>query len=529
MTDWSLILGLAVAAVLAVGVALLGLAAFPSARRREESIFLGRDEATVFVFDGEALVDVSPGARALLNRAEGRGPPYLRMLAVLEPHFPDIADRLATLPVAGKLSMAAVPAHGTAAALHAELRGGLTRIVVQDAGTDAGLAGPDPMLHRAMTVELDQLRRIASLAPVPIWRERPDGEIVWANGDYLNRAVERLVPGEDLTWPLPRLFERTAAAQGVAGQRQKLSHAGGVHWFDLTAVAEDEGRLVYALPADAAVQAEQSLRDFMQTLTQTFAHLPIGLAIFDRNRQLHMFNPALLDLTGLPVDFLSLRPSLLSVLDALRDSKMLPEPKDYRDWRRQMIEMEKAAAAGLYEEMWSLSGGQTYRVMARPHPNGGLALMFEDVSTETLRTRRYRAQLDLSHAVLDAMDEAVVVFGQDGRVVMTNPAYGALWGRDPANAMAEAGYRDCCNDWRAATSPAAVWARAETYLETAGDRESWQAEARLTDGRLLLCRFAALPGGATLAAFRIGEPAFSPSSETPPLVFHSRQRAAGIA
>ena len=35
-------------------------------------------------------------------------------------------------------------------------------------------------------------------------------------------------------------------------------------------------------------------------------------------KYLKLFNPALLDLTGLPVDFLSLRPSLLSVLDALR-------------------------------------------------------------------------------------------------------------------------------------------------------------------------------------------------------------------
>jgi len=48
-----------------------------------------------------------------------------------------------------------------------------------------------------------------------------------------------------------------------------------------------------------------------------------------------LFNPALLDLTGLPAEFLAMRPSLLSVLDAMHDRNMIPEPKDYRSWRRQ--------------------------------------------------------------------------------------------------------------------------------------------------------------------------------------------------
>ena len=124
-------------------------------------------------------------------------------------------------------------------------------------------------------------------------------------------------------------------------------------WFDLICQQEGDLQLIFAIPADVAVHAETALRDFLQTLTKTFAQLPIGLAIFDRQRQLQLFNPALLDLTGLPADFLSLRPSFLAVLDALRDRNMLPEPKDYRGWRRQIVDMENAAASGLYEETWN--------------------------------------------------------------------------------------------------------------------------------------------------------------------------------
>ena len=226
-------------------------------------------------------------------------------------------------------------------------------------------------------------------------------------------------------------------------------------------VGEGEQRLIFALPADAAVQAETALRDFMQTLTKTFAHLHVGLAIFDQQRQLQLFNPALLDLTGLPVDFLSMRPSLLSVLDAMRDRNMIPEPKDYRGWRRQLVELEKAAASGLYEETWSLPGGQTYRVIGRPHPNGAIALMFEDISGEMLRTRRYRADLELGQSVIDQMDEAIAVFSEGGQLVMSNACLYPYLGRRSV------GHAGRCQP-AVAVRPVAAAKRAQPGVERAG-------------------------------------------------------------
>ena len=73
--------------------------------------------------------------------------------------------------------------------------------------------------------------------------------------------------------------------------------------------------MFYAVDVNAVVSAEISQRKFVQTLAKTFAQLSIGLAIFDRNRQLALFNPALIDLTALPAEFLSARPNLLSFFD----------------------------------------------------------------------------------------------------------------------------------------------------------------------------------------------------------------------
>jgi PAS domain-containing protein len=404
------------------------------------------------------------------------------------------------------MTLASAPEAGKPMILQAETRSGMTRLVLIDPDSETQAPGQDLMTMRAMTDELEFLRTTVSKAPVLIWRERGNGDVVWANGAYLLRVGDVNEAGQEFSWPLPRLFERTASNQGMTGQRQKLTLSGGrMAWYDLNTVGESDGRLVFALPADSAVQAETALRDFMQTLTKTFAHLHVGLAIFDHQRQLQLFNPALLDLTGLPVDFLSMRPSLLSVLDAMRDRNMIPEPKDYRGWRRQLVELEKAAASGLYEETWSLPGGQTYRVIGRPHPNGAIALMIEDISGEMLRTRRYRADLELGQAVIDQVDEAIAVFSEGGQLVMSNTAYATLWGADPAASLEDASLRSLCGHWRSQSAPSQVWGDLEDFAANQGDRAAWRAESRLLDGRLVDCRFAPLAGGATLTGFRIRE------------------------
>lgn len=256
------------------------------------------------------------------------------------------------------------------------------------------------------------------------------------------------------------------------------------------------------MPADRLMQAEGSLRDFMQTLTKTFAQLPIGLAIFDRSRVLQLFNPALIDLTGLSPEFLIGRPTLAMLLDAMRESSMLPEPRDYQSWRRQLIEMELAAASGLFVDTWTLPSGQTYRVTGRPHPNGALAFLVEDISTEMMRTRRYRADLELGQAVIDAMGDAVVVFAQDGGVSMSNTAARALWGEELSGLSASRGDAPVFTLWRKKTAPTLLWNDLEEYIGKFGPRDAWEGEVRLNDGRLLHCRVAPMPHGATLVAFR---------------------------
>ncbi|WP_149141709.1 PAS-domain containing protein [Gemmobacter caeruleus] len=500
--DWAPALVLFVTCgLIALGSVFVLAALQGQADRQAGLIFAERGGGLCFLFDGDALLDATPQARALLAQRSGSGSHRARLLAYLLPRFPDLETHLARLADEGNFVLTAPQDDGAMLTVEAELRGGLTRIALHHAEEAASTAGQDLLTQKAIQQELGQLRQVLANAPWLVWRETRDGDVVWANAAYLSEAAERLPSGEDLTWPLPRLFDTGAAATGGA-QRGKLTDGNGrPHWFRLQARDDGAERLVFAEPADDLVLAEESTADFKQTLAKTFAHLPIGIAIFDRQRQLAMFNPALLDLTTLPPDFLSMRPTLFAVLDALRDRNMIPEPKDYRSWRRQMTELEQAASSGHHEETWTLPGGQTIRLTGRPHPNGALALMFEDITTEMSRIRRYRADLELSQSVLDTVEQALVVFAPGGALVMANASYAALWDHDPAAQLGEASLARISTHWRTRSAPSAFWMELQAFCDSSGQRDTLLGEVRLLDGRLISCRAQHLAGDMTLVTF----------------------------
>lgn len=464
------------------------------------SLFGPETDRTVFLFDGDRLLDATPAARSLVPEGEDFGA-WARLLTRLGPAFPDLVEKVVGLPRSGQFHIQSAPGVQPPMVMKGEHVTGLTRLTLIDQNEGAGQVAVDSASVAALQHEVLAQRAVLARAPVLMWKEGPEGEVIWANHAYLIRATELLREGEDISWPLPRLFDHPVIQNGRP-PRLKLQMPSGPEWFELAQVPAGGETLCYALAANAAVQAEAALREFMQTLTKTFADLPVGLAIFDRARVLQLFNPALADLTTLAPDFLISRPTLNAVLDAMRAKAMIPEPKDYRSWRKQMSKLEEEASSGLFEEEWSLPGGQTYRVIGRPHPNGALAFMFEDISSEMSRTRRYRADLELGQSVIDAVEEGVAVFAQGGQLVMSNHGYAELWQHDPAVMLSDAGIGSLCAWWREHTAPSLLWDDASDFALTIGDRSSWEGDARLLDGRLVTCKFRPLTGGATLVTFR---------------------------
>jgi PAS domain-containing protein len=348
-------------------------------------------------------------------------------------------------------------------------------------------------------------RRALKLSAAVQWKETDDHRVIWANPPYLDLAAQVTGrSGDEVGWPLPALFGDQLVPNPAEGSLRRCSVALPDRtrplWFEVAAMPLGDGTVYYsARPVDRLVDAEAALREFVQTLSKTFASLPIGLAVFDRRRELVMFNPALVALSMLEPGYLSQRPTLRAFLDQLRERRRMPEPRDYHSWREDIARLEEGAEKGTYHELWTLPGGESLRVTGRPHPDGAVAFMFEDISHEMSVTRRFRADLDLDRSVLDDMAAAFAVFDREGRVLRTNAAYNAMWranGSGPATSLIEATRR-----WGAAFEPTGLWGDIRQFAQHETDRAAWSESVIARSGGEALCRVAPLKGGHTIVWF----------------------------
>jgi len=456
-----------------------------------------------FLFDGTDLVDATPSGHRILRAAGGDGGDWARLTRHLATRFPGLMSDGTTFPNTGQY-LAERPSDD--ARLEVERWGNMTRLTIVSETDDRMTLHPGAV--EAMEREIETLREIGENAPLLIWQEDARGAITWANRAYVRLADQVNDVPEDaaIVWQPIHLFpklSRIDPEDDMVSERLCVTGPGGKteQWFEVKRRKRGGGALNFASDIGEVVQAENQNRQFLQTMTKTFAQLSIGLAIFDRKRRLVIFNPALLDLTGLPITFLSCQPPIRAFLDRLREGNMIPEPSNYRTWREEVAALEVAAERGSYRESWALPGGQTYRVTGRPHPDGAIALTFEDITAEISLTRSFRSELEIAQGVLDTLDEAIAVFSPAGTLWISNAAYDACWGHT-AEALDEIGFRDAIDLWQEGSAPGPIWSEARKFASRLNDRLLLEGDIRRRDGRALSCRFMPLPGGASMVGFR---------------------------
>lgn len=473
----------------------------------------------VFLFHDRQLVDATPDALALIGTRAGVTSEFNAMIEVFEPAFPTLGEALEN-PAGTRLYAQSDPTTW----IDISQTAGTLRVAMNGSGQGVSTA-TDTLANTVQQAELALLRDVSQQSPQLIWMADQKGRLVWANRAYHDFAKQTDKPEQAAIFP--DLAQETSA-QSPLQKRISLSLPDGEadQWFDITCTTRDSGFLYFASDANAVMRADQARRNFVQTLGKTFAQLATGLAIFDKSRRLAMFNPALVDLTHLPVAFLSARPTIDAVLDRLREARMMPEPKNYTSWRESFRAVERAAKNGTYSENWNLPDGQTFRVTGRPHPDGAFAFLFEDISAEVSLTRRFRSDIETGQAVLDMLPDAIAVFSAAGTLVMSNLAYAQLW-RTKAEIMLE--HRELQTEmaiWRQRCAPSPIWSEMCDFIDQLGARKPWTDDATLDDGRHLVCHTNPISGGMTMVRFTVAQKArpilrkFPP----PPLGLHAQKR-----
>jgi signal transduction histidine kinase len=154
--------------------------------------------------------------------------------------------------------------------------------------------------------------------------------------------------------------------------------------------------------------------------------LGTAVAIYGADERLKFFNHAFVHLWHLDENWLRGEPTMGEVLEGLRDQRRLPEIVDFPAFKAEQRKMFTSLIAPV-EELTHLPDGTTLRAVITPHPFGGLLLTWEDVTDTIALERSYNTLMAVQRETLDNLYEGIAVIGGDGRLQLSNPAFGRMW------------------------------------------------------------------------------------------------------
>ncbi len=366
-------------------------------------------------------------------------------------------------------------------------------------------ARPDgPRLQDADPHALALLRTLLGRSSLLVWQRSEADGALWADGRIESEAgsVQARQAAEMLGRGAPNAAAGTVPSEPISERRLEIAAERGAVALQVVEVRGADGVLSgFAVDAKQAAAAERTLTRFIQTMTETFAHLNVGLAIFDQNQTLALFNPALVNMWQLEPAWLARRPALREILDSLRSTRRIPDLRDYHGFRSRLLSLFDDPDTADYEDLWNLADGSTLRVLGRPHPHGSLALIFDDVTERMRLEQRNRNMDDLITSTLDRLHEGLAVFAPDGRLQFVNRAFHEIWDVNEAQIRLGTHVRDVADLFSRLCVDAAIWDRAVTYATGEANRQIWTGRVSLGSGRVLAARFAPMPDGSTLAGF----------------------------
>jgi signal transduction histidine kinase len=242
------------------------------------------------------------------------------------------------------------------------------------------------------------------------------------------------------------------------------------------------------------------LNRMTQAHRRTLDQLHSAVASFGGDHRLTFYNAAYGALWGLDADFLDQHPSDSAVLDRLRAMRKLPEQADFRVWRTHLYEAYRAIEPK--EHWWHLPDGRTLRVVTTPNPEGGVTYVFDDLTERFDLERRHDALLRVQGETLDNLAEGVAVFGSDGRMRLSNPAFMTMWKVSPALLGDRPHIETVIERCRALYGDSDFWQALRDAVTGFDRREVMSGHLERSDGSVVNCATVPLPDGATLVTFQ---------------------------
>jgi len=456
-------------------------------------------DTVLIIIDGEAP-KLAAGAEALavcaaaLGAAESSPAALIKALAAADP---DHARRLEALTLRGEPFEFEVQARGGAVVAQGRSSGALAWLKV------SSLAGAVETLPTAA-----RIAAFVDARPEPAWISDAMGAPVWANRAWLTAVgVPTLEAARAARLSLDREAQdlaRDAAARGetreavrwvvLAGERRALRFRA---W-----PLEGGGVGVWSDDVTEARVARDRVERQRVAHEQTLNRIADALVVFGPDRRLIFHNAAFAALWDLEPAWLADGPSHGELLDRLRQRRRLPETMDYARFKAdELARYENLAPSA--EAIWRLPDERTLRVLGQPHPQGGVLMLFSDITPELRLKTQFNHLIQVQQATLDKLTDAVAVFGADGRLKLHNEAFEQFWSVTSAQLAQSPDYDGVVELCLRRLHDQRFWRDLKGRITDPDPlaRAPMQGEVITADKRIVAHQSRPLPDGATLISF----------------------------
>ena len=350
-------------------------------------------------------------------------------------------------------------------------------------------------------------REILDLLPLPVWVRDARLSLVWGNRAYLSATTTPTIDALRANQPMLEKSERdlagSARTQKAVLEARRFAIVGGHRRaLALTESPLDGfGVVGSAIDVTDVSVAQSELQQHIDAHADTLDKLATAVAIFGRDQKLTFYNRAFSRLWELSENWLDTHPADGEILDRLREGRRLPEQRDYQSWKRQRLAFYDNPLEHSSEELWHVPSGKTLRVVAQPHPFGGLTYLYEDVTERLTLESNYNTLIKVQSATLDTLQEGVAVFGPDGKLKLHNAAFTKIWKLSPRDVAGEPHVRTIAAACADKFGDEAMWERLiQSIVSGAPTRRDW-GEIERNDRTILSLSLSPLPDGATLVTF----------------------------
>lgn len=182
----------------------------------------------------------------------------------------------------------------------------------------------------------------------------------------------------------------------------------------------------YARDITEVEHMEEEIRQHISAEHDLLESATSAVAIYGPDTKLKFYNQAYVRMWKFEEQWLDAGPGFGEILEFLRDKRRLPEQANFKAYKDQQLRLFTDLIEPR-EEVFFLPDGKVIRTVAIPYATGGIMLSYEDVTDKVALEQSYNTLIAVQRETLDSLHEGVVVFGEDGRIRLSNPVFLRLW------------------------------------------------------------------------------------------------------